>query len=221
MIQSWRLNERHNGSLVGLSKAGAERMYGKTQLDVWRHSWTGTPPPMDQATKREWEKQEHCRLITTIHKGNDAAVTILEKSDAGHSWCGSIAEMPVAESLEQTCHRVLPFWERALAPRLLQGETVLVAAHANTVKALLKVLDPTVVADEVFSSLRIPSATPLVYEFQGSTSGSIPGGLQIVPPVPKALQEGAEMRYQLQGEWIDVSLEGSSISAKMPRDAES
>ena len=200
ITSSWRLNERHYGMLVGLSKAGAERIYGKQQLERWRHDWATAPPPMNQEAKAEWEQQPHCQMITSIRDHNEV-VRILEK---GRAWCGSEVGMPTTESLADCCRRVLPFWEFGLAPRLQSGETVLLVGHANVVKSLLRVLDSDIVTEQSFSKLKIPNSTPLVYTFEPDfTEDAIPGDLSVIP----FENSGDEMRHQLRGQWLDEDMQ--------------
>lgn len=200
LVTSWRLNERHYGALVGLSKAGAERIYGKQSLDQWRHGWDTPPPPIDENTRQQWSQLRHCQLMTTF-QSKDEDTQILEKE--GQVWCGSKAEIPVTESLKDCCDRVLPLFERQLAPHLREGKTILLVAHSNTCKSLLRILDPSVVTETAFSKLRIPNSTPLIYTFRESNcpDHAIPGGLQVVPY--KNNQGNDEARYGLRGQWID------------------
>lgn len=199
ILSSWRLNERHYGAIVGLSKKGAENIYGKQVLGSWRHGWDNAPPPIDEYTRKQLEKLPHCQMVTT-YRDLDRDVRILEKQ--GYSWCGSKAQFPLTESLKDCCDRVLPLFERALAPHLRKGETLLVVSHANTSKALLRVLDPQVVTETAFSKLKIPNSTPLVYNFRNSDAlDAIPGGLKVIP---YQNQQGSELRHELRGQWMDV-----------------
>eukprot|EP00521_Asterionellopsis_glacialis_P006194 CAMPEP_0195284856 /NCGR_PEP_ID=MMETSP0707-20130614/2904_1 /TAXON_ID=33640 /ORGANISM="Asterionellopsis glacialis, Strain CCMP134" /LENGTH=445 /DNA_ID=CAMNT_0040344257 /DNA_START=69 /DNA_END=1406 /DNA_ORIENTATION=- len=262
LIYSWRLNERHYGSLVGLSKVDAEDVYSASNLKKWRHGWDSRPPPMDKETRMEWSKQEHCQCITIVkdrssnthttataarqHGNNhqnsnnpNRSTKMVEKriasslSSNSNKATISTRMIPASESLKDTCERVIPLWKSALAPRLVRGETILLVAHANTVKSLLSLLDPTVVTGTSFSKLKIPSATPLLYRFRPTpeqqcqtTTGDetehgvhendhvLPGGLVLVKPSTSKNNNSKirmiddnvheEFRNQLHGEWIQT-----------------
>jgi len=134
--RTWRLNERHYGSLQGLNKTQTVEKHGAEQVKVWRRSYDIPPPPLPQ-------------------------------SDPGHPrfdrrYAGVPAgELPSAESLKDTLARVLPFWNARIAPELLAGRNVLVAAHGNSLRALVKMLDGMSDADIV--ELNIPTGVPLLY----------------------------------------------------------
>jgi 2,3-bisphosphoglycerate-dependent phosphoglycerate mutase len=138
--RSWRLNERHYGSLQGLDKAQTVEQHGAEQVKVWRRSYDIPPPP-------------------------------LPASDLGHPrfdrrYAGvPAAELPSAESLKDTLARVLPFWNSRIAPELLAGRHVLVAAHGNSLRALVKMLDG--MSDAAIVELNIPTGVPLLYELDG------------------------------------------------------
>ncbi|EED91774.1 hypothetical protein THAPSDRAFT_263035, partial [Thalassiosira pseudonana CCMP1335] len=140
IVQSWRLNERHYGALVGLSKSGAERLYGKVRLTRWRDSWDVPPPPMPVEMVKKW--------------GNDDS-----------SATSSSSFMPPSESLRDTFERFLPLWIQGIAPHLRSGRTVLVVGHANTIRSMLFAIDGEVINKENAKSIKVPSALPLVYEF--------------------------------------------------------
>ena len=97
--------------------------------------------------------------MVTTYRDQHHDVTDLEK---GRAWCGSKPTIPLSESLRDTCDRVLPLFERGMAPYLRKGQTFLVVTHANACKALLRVLDPHVVIENVFPTLTVPNTTPLV-----------------------------------------------------------
>lgn len=194
IIYSWRLNERHYGALVGLSKEGAERLYGKVRLTRWRDSWDVPPPPMPLAMVKRWGREEHCRPVTIVKKGEggrtcvfDPATTsvggashkILERRRARESMDTShettsnrlpeddedSSFMPPSESLRNTYERFMPLWIQGIAPHLRAGRTVLVAGHANTIRSMLFAIDGEVVNRTNSKKVKIPSALPLVYEF--------------------------------------------------------
>jgi 2,3-bisphosphoglycerate-dependent phosphoglycerate mutase len=139
--RTWRLNERHYGSLQGLNKAQTVEKHGADQVQVWRRSYAVPPPPLPQ-------------------------------SDPGHPrfdrrYAGVPAgELPAAESLRDTLARVLPFWSMRIAPELAAGRNVLVAAHGNSLRAIVKMLDG--MSDTDIVELNIPTGVPLLYELDGT-----------------------------------------------------
>jgi 2,3-bisphosphoglycerate-dependent phosphoglycerate mutase len=133
----WQLNERHYGALQGLDKAETTARYGAAQVQLWRRSYDIAPPPLAP------DDQRHPRF--------DPRYTALPP-----------AQVPATESLKDTLARVLPVWERTIAPRVRRRERVLVAAHGNSLRALVKHLSH--VSDEEISELNIPTGIPLVYE---------------------------------------------------------
>ena len=137
VINAWQLNERHYGALQGLNKAETAEKYGKEQVHLWRRSYNVPPPPLDKDDPR------HPRFDPR-YKGVDPAI------------------LPACESLEITLKRVLPYWESAIVPRLKRGEKLLIAAHGNSLRALVKHLDK--ISDDDIVELNIPTGIPLVYE---------------------------------------------------------
>ena len=137
VVHSWRLNERHYGALQGLNKAETAKQYGDEQVLVWRRSYD-TPPPALEAT--------------------DARC---ERSDLRYAKL-SADQVPLTECLKDTVERVLPFWNESMAPAIRMGKRVVVAAHGNSIRALVKYLDGIGDADIV--GLNIPNGIPLVYE---------------------------------------------------------
>jgi len=134
---SWRLNERHYGALQGLNKAETAAAYGEEQVRLWRRSYDVPPPPLEPDDPR--------------FPGHD-----VRYRDLG------AAELPRAESLKDTVARFLPYWHGTIAPSLLAGRQVLIAAHGNSLRALVKYLDG--ISDEEIVGLNIPTGVPLVYE---------------------------------------------------------
>lgn len=184
---------------MGLSKVEAEKTFGG-QLAAWRHGWDTAPPPITSFARREWEKLPQSQMITTFRSA-EKDFQILEK---GRAWCGSVPHMPLTESLKDCCDRVLPLFARGVAPHLVDGKTLLVVSHANTCKALLRVLDPHVVTELAFSKLKIPNSTPLIYEFEpDSSSEAIPGGLSVVPFLGENKGTKEELRHSLRGRWLE------------------
>ena len=137
VVNNWRLNERHYGALQGLNKADMARQYGEAQVLAWRRSYDVPPPPLDPADPRcERGDLRYARL----------------KPD----------QVPLTECLKDTVARVMPFWNEALAPALKSGRRLVVAAHGNSIRALVKYLDG--ISDQDIVGLNIPNGIPLVYE---------------------------------------------------------
>jgi 2,3-bisphosphoglycerate-dependent phosphoglycerate mutase len=134
---SWRLNERHYGALQGLNKAETAREYGDAQVLVWRRSYDTPPPPLTPTDPR------------------------CERGDRRYADL-TPSQVPLTECLKDTVARVLPFWNEAIAPAIRSGQRVLVAAHGNSIRALVKYLDG--ISDEDIVGLNIPNGIPLVYE---------------------------------------------------------
>ncbi len=137
VVNDWRLNERHYGALQGLNKAETARQYGGEQVLVWRRSYDTPPPSLDAADPR------------------------CERSDRRYAGLAA-GEVPLTECLKDTVARVLPFWNERLAPAIRSGQRIVVAAHGNSMRALVKYLDGISDADIV--GLNIPNGIPLVYE---------------------------------------------------------
>ena len=137
VVHSWRLNERHYGALQGLNKADMAKQYGDAQVLVWRRSYD-TPPPALEATDPRGERGDirYARLKP--------------------------GEVPLTECLKDTVARVLPFWNESIGPAIKAGKKVVVAAHGNSIRALVMYLDGISEADIV--GLNIPNGIPLVYE---------------------------------------------------------
>jgi len=133
----WQLNERHYGALQGLNKAETTAKYGADQVQIWRRSYDIAPPPLRPEDERH--PQYDPRYDTLVP-----------------------AELPATESLKDTLARVQPVWERAIAPRVRQGVRVLIVAHGNSLRALVKMLDG--ISDAAITELNIPTGIPLVYE---------------------------------------------------------
>src|SRR3984893_6703129 len=135
--RSWRLNERHYGALQGLNKAQTVEKHGEAQVKIWRRSYDIPPPAL--------------ALDDPRHPRFDARYEGID-----------VAELPSAESLEDTLQRVLPYWHSRIAPELRAGRNVLVAAHGNSLRAMVKMLDNVPEKDIV--ELNIPTGVPLLYE---------------------------------------------------------
>ncbi|ODT35380.1 MAG: phosphoglyceromutase [Lautropia sp. SCN 70-15] len=141
ITHSWRLNERHYGALQGLDKADTAKKYGDEQVLVWRRAYAIAPEPLPPGDPRE--------------------------ADADPRYAGlRPGEIPRTECLKDTVARVVPYWNEAIAPAIRSGRRVVVAAHGNSLRALVKHLDG--VGDEEIVQLNIPTARPLVYELDDS-----------------------------------------------------
>ncbi|MGE5161417.1 MAG: 2,3-diphosphoglycerate-dependent phosphoglycerate mutase [Betaproteobacteria bacterium] len=137
VVHSWRLNERHYGALQGLNKAETAARFGEEQVLIWRRAYAIAPDPLQPGDPRS--------------AGNDPRYRHLKPE-----------EIPATECLRDTVARVVPFWKDSIAPALTRGRRVLVAAHGNSLRALIKYLDN--VSDDDIVGLNIPTARPLVYE---------------------------------------------------------
>ncbi len=137
VYKSWRLNERHYGALQGLNKAETAEKHGEDQVKVWRRSYDTPPPALDASDER--------------FPGHDARYADL-----------SDKELPRTECLKDTVERFLPLWHEEIAPLIKDGKSVLIAAHGNSLRALVKYLDE--MTDEAIVGLNIPTGVPLVYE---------------------------------------------------------
>ena len=137
VTKHWRLNERHYGALQGLNKAETAAKHGEDQVKIWRRSYDIPPPPLPPDDER--------------HPGKDPRYAGLSAKD-----------LPLSESLKNTVDRFLPYWHETIAPSVKSGSRVIVAAHGNSLRALVKYLDNVSNADIV--ELNIPTGIPLVYE---------------------------------------------------------
>ena len=137
VVNSWRLNERHYGALQGLNKADMAKQYGDAQVLAWRRSYD-TPPPSLEASDPRGQRQ-------------DPRYSKLEPED-----------VPLTECLKDTVARVLPCWRDTIAPAIKSGNGVLIAAHGNSIRALVKYLDN--ISDDEIVGVNIPNGIPLVYE---------------------------------------------------------
>src|SRR3569623_576892 len=136
-VHSWRLNERHYGALQGLNKAETAAKFGDEQVLIWRRSYDIPPPALEKDDAR--------------YTGNDPRYRDLTPE-----------ELPLTECLKDTVARFLPYWHGTIAPTIQSGKKVIVAAHGNTIRALVKYLDN--VSEEEVVGLNIPTGVPLVYE---------------------------------------------------------
>jgi 2,3-bisphosphoglycerate-dependent phosphoglycerate mutase len=143
VTKSWRLNERHYGALQGLNKAETAAKHGDAQVKIWRRSYDMPPPPLARDDER--------------YSGRDPRYANLTPD-----------EIPLTESLKDTVARFLPYWHGTIAPAVSAGQRVIVAAHGNSLRALVKYLDN--VPDDEIVELNIPTGIPLVYELDDALS---------------------------------------------------
>ena len=137
VVRTWRLNERHYGALQGLNKAETAAKFGEEKVKVWRRCYDVPPPALEPTDER--------------FPGKDRRYASLTK-----------AELPLTECLKDTVARFLPLWHETIAPTIKQGQRVLIAAHGNSLRALVKFLDN--ISDAEIVELNIPTGVPLVYE---------------------------------------------------------
>jgi 2,3-bisphosphoglycerate-dependent phosphoglycerate mutase len=141
--RSWRLNERHYGALQGLNKSETAAKYGEAQVKIWRRSYDIPPPPLEKTDPR--------------FPGNDPQ---------GRYKDLTAAELPQTECLKDTVARFLPLWHQTIAPRVKSGKKVIIAAHGNSLRALVKYLDN--IPESEIVELNIPTGIPLVYELDAN-----------------------------------------------------
>jgi 2,3-bisphosphoglycerate-dependent phosphoglycerate mutase len=154
----WRLNERHYGALQGKDKKQTLETYGEEQFMLWRRSYDVPPPPIEDGD---------------------------EFSQAGDPrYAGLGADMPASECLKDVVVRMLPYWDTDIVPDLRAGKVVLVAAHGNSLRALVKHLDG--ISDEAIAGLNIPTGMPLVYELDENLAPTVPGGTYLDPEAAAA-----------------------------------
>jgi 2,3-bisphosphoglycerate-dependent phosphoglycerate mutase len=141
VINSWRLNERHYGALQGLNKAETAVKYGEEQVHLWRRSYDVRPPDLEKSDER--------------YPGRDPRYKTLTDK-----------ELPLAECLKDTVARFLPYWNETIAPAIKSGKRVLITAHGNSLRSLVKYLDN--ISDDEIVGLNIPTGVPLVYELDAN-----------------------------------------------------
>ena len=136
-IKSWRLNERHYGALQGLNKAETAAKFGEEQVHVWRRSYDIPPPALEKTDPR--------------YPGIDPRYADVNET-----------ELPLTECLKDTVDRFLPYWHKTIVPEIRSGKKLIIAAHGNSLRALVKYLDN--IPDDVIPGLNIPTGLPLIYE---------------------------------------------------------
>jgi 2,3-bisphosphoglycerate-dependent phosphoglycerate mutase len=151
MTKDWRLNERHYGGLTGLGHEPTRERYGEEQVRIWRRSYDVPPPPLEPGGEHDFSRDRRYAGITP----------------------------PATESLKTTLERVMPYWTAEIAPRLGRGETILVAAHGNSLRAIVKHL--FAVSDEAIPGVEIPTGNPLLIELSAN----------LIPSSARYLDEGS------------------------------
>jgi len=164
--QNWRLNERMYGGLTGLNKKETVAKYGTDQVGQWRRSYDTPPPPIDKDSEY-WP-------------GNDNKYAHIPEAD-----------IPMSECLKDTVERCLPYWETAITPALKRGKCVLIAAHGNSIRGMLKYLDG--ISDEEITKLEIPTGIPLVYELDADLK-PIPSPDAVAPLTGRFLTDPEALR---------------------------
>ena len=134
---AWQLNERHYGALQGLNKGEMAKKYGEEQVRIWRRSYGVRPPEMEE---EDYRRQNELEIFKSVPVG----------------------KMPRTESLADTCARAVDYWQKEIAPAIKRGKKILISAHGNSLRALVKYLDN--IGDKEISELNIPTGAPLVYE---------------------------------------------------------
>jgi 2,3-bisphosphoglycerate-dependent phosphoglycerate mutase len=137
VTKDWRLNERHYGALQGLNKAETAAKHGDAQIKIWRRSYDIPPPPLDAGDERDPARDPKYRGLNRT-------------------------QLPLTESLKDTVERFIPYWQQTIAPQIKAGKRVLIAAHGNSLRALVKYLDKS--SESEIVELNIPTGIPLVYE---------------------------------------------------------
>ena len=137
VVHSWRLNERHYGALTGLNKAETAQKYGDEQVHIWRRSYDVRPPLLEQEDERNPQKDPRYSKL-------------------------SVADIPLGECLQDNVQRVLPLWNESIAPALKANKRVLLVAHGNSIRSLIKYLDQ--MSNEAIMEVNVPNGIPLVYE---------------------------------------------------------
>ena len=156
--RSWRLNERHYGALQGLNKKDTLEKYGEEQFMLWRRSYDVPPPPIDPNDK--------------YAQNNDPKYKDMQESD-----------IPLTECLKDVVKRVIPYWKESIVPELESGKTVLVVAHGNSLRALIKYLEN--ISDENIAKLNLPTGIPLLYRLDENFKPIVFGGEYLDPQAAK------------------------------------
>jgi 2,3-bisphosphoglycerate-dependent phosphoglycerate mutase len=165
VVRSWRLNERHYGALQGLNKAETAARHGEAQVKIWRRSYDIPPPPLEPGDER--------------HASRDRRYATVPKQ-----------ALPLTESLKDTVARFLPYWHETIAPAIETGQRVLIAAHGNSLRALVKHLDG--MGEDEVVGLNIPTGVPLRYDLDDDLRPVKPGGQYLDPEAAAAAIEAVK-----------------------------
>lgn len=207
VVNSWRLNERHYGALIGMTKREADKKYGPDAVKGWRLSWDHRPPSMsrhasyfsnlpsnftENLSSHDWQSIIWTQPITRTQTYGQPDIVTVEED----------VEIPLAESIRDCASRVAPLWESSIVPRLLQGQDVLVVAHSNTIRGMVRRIDSATLSDENLKQVTIPSSIPMIYSFErdGETG---------VRPVGKLSPLGVRGRFVVTTELLMLSLAAS------------
>jgi 2,3-bisphosphoglycerate-dependent phosphoglycerate mutase len=173
VLRDWRLNERHYGALQGLNKAETTAKYGAAQVKIWRRSYDVPPPPLAADDARH---PRHDRRYAQVDP----------------------AQLPATESLKDTLARVLPCWEQCIAPPLRANRNVMIVAHGNSLRALVKMLDD--MSESAIVELNIPTGIPLLYELEANLSARSSrylGDADAVQAAAEAVRAQGELRAKV------------------------
>ena len=173
VLRDWRLNERHYGALQGLNKADTTAKYGAAQVKIWRRSYDVPPPPLAADDARH---PRHDRRYAQVDP----------------------AQLPATESLKDTLARVLPCWEQCIAPPLRANRNVMIVAHGNSLRALVKMLDD--MSESAIVELNIPTGIPLLYELEANLSARSSrylGDADAVQAAAEAVRAQGELRAKV------------------------
>lgn len=175
--KTWKLNERMYGDLQGLNKAETQEKYGEEKVTEWRRSFSVPPPPI--------------RDDNPYHPKLEAKYNDIPRN-----------ELPLTESLALTIKRVLPFWKASIVPELRKGKAIIIAAHGNSLRALVKYLDD--IPEDKIVGLNIPTAVPLVYKLNS----------RMKPIMQEGHAEGLSAKYLGDPDWVDAKINGVKNQAK-------
>lgn len=170
VIRNWRLNERHYGALQGLNKQETVDKHGMDQVMIWRRSYADPPPALDESSE--------------YYPGNDPKYAVVAKE-----------LLPHCESLKTTSERFLPYWQEQIVPSIKDGKRLIIVAHGNSLRALVKHLDN--IPDDKITGLNIPTGVPLVYDLDENLQ-PIPHELAIAPLSGQYLGNQSEIRGRIE-----------------------
>ena len=185
IVNAWQLNERHYGALQGLDKQETVSKYGKEQVNVWRRSYDVPPPACEESSPH--------------YPANDPKYQ--DKL--------FVSQCPKTESLKTTLDRVMPYWEQVIGPSIQAGKRVVVAAHGNSLRALVKYLDK--IPEDVITELNIPTGVPLVYELDYNLK-PIASPLAIAPLTGRYLGNQDDIKARILGVKVEITCFKYSLS---------